>query len=177
MRKIIVAFGILVLLLAAVAFAAESSKPSTHDASWTKRHGTASRADDTECQSCHIDRIDCIACHEDTKPRDHTSAYVNKGHAQKARWSRQSCAPCHTDTSLCDECHEAVPPSTHTRGFGGNLYNATGDAAGETGRHCVSCHTPATTSPSAYGNDHITRGCKTCHKVLQRSTAGTHPPR
>jgi hypothetical protein len=91
-------------------------------------------------------------------------------------WSRNTCTACHTDSSFCDECHEVSEPSTHTMGWGGNLYNRTGDAAGQTGRHCVQCHTPATTGNS-YGSDHITRGCKTCHTVLQRNSGGAHPPR
>jgi hypothetical protein len=164
------------LILSITALAAMGDKPETHDTGWLLRHGKVSAIDESECLSCHTDRLDCIRCHEDTKPRDHTSAYVNRGHAQKAMWSRNTCAACHTDSSFCDECHEVSEPSTHIMGWGGNLYNRTGDAGGQIGRHCVSCHTPATMG-SSYGNDHLTRGCKTCHTVLQRNTGGTHPPR
>jgi hypothetical protein len=168
--------GVLLLgVLSLTAIAASGDKPETHDGGWLKRHGIASAIDESECLSCHTDRIDCIRCHEDSKPRDHTSGYVNKGHAQKALWSRNSCVACHTDASFCDECHEVSEPSTHTMGWGGNLYNRTGDNNGRTGRHCVTCHVAATGGTS-YGSDHITRGCKTCHKVLNRNPNGTHPP-
>jgi hypothetical protein len=163
-------------LLLVISATAASDKPETHDAGWLKRHGKVSNIDDSECMGCHVDRLDCIRCHEDTKPRDHTSAYVNRAHAQKAMWSRNTCAACHSDSSFCDECHEVSEPSTHTMGWGGNLYNRTGDAAGQTGQHCVRCHTAATTG-SSYGSDYITRGCKTCHQVLNRNAGGSHPPR
>jgi hypothetical protein len=177
MRKktILIITLLLLILLSMTALAAMGEKPETHDGSWINRHGKVSATDESECMNCHTDRLDCIRCHEDTKPRDHTSGYVNKSHGMKARWSRNSCAACHTDGSFCDECHEVSEPSSHVMGWGGNLYNRTGDAAGRTGRHCVSCHTPAV-SGNSFGSDHITRGCKTCHTVLNRNPGGTHPP-
>jgi hypothetical protein len=82
------------LILSVTALAAVGDKPETHDTGWLLRHGKVSAIDESECLSCHTDRLDCIRCHEDTKPRDHTSAYVNRGHTQKAMWSRNTCAAC-----------------------------------------------------------------------------------
>ncbi|MDR2400446.1 MAG: hypothetical protein LBD73_02195 [Deferribacteraceae bacterium] len=181
MKKIMIAavsaitFGI--MFAAGVASAVESSKPETHDGGWIDRHGKVSRADESECLSCHTDRISCIECHQDTKPRDHTSAYVYKGHGLKSQWSRESCVSCHTDSSFCDECHLITAPSTHRRGWGGNLYNADGSVAGRQGRHCtMGCHSFAASGMAVYGNDRVTRRCKTCHQTLERTSNGTHPP-
>jgi hypothetical protein len=175
-KRVIIILNVLLLgLLSISAIAAMGDKPETHDGYWVTRHGKVSAIDESECAACHTDRLDCVRCHEDTKPRDHTSGYVNKGHGMKARWSRNSCTACHTDSSFCDECHEVSEPSSHTMGWGGNLYNRTGDAAGRTGRHCVTCHTPATIGNS-YGSDYITRGCKVCHKALKKNSGGSHPP-
>jgi hypothetical protein len=176
MKKLI-ALIIFAAAFVITAHAVESDKPSTHDATWLNRHGKVSRADEGDCLSCHTDRIACIDCHEDTKPRDHTSAYVYKGHALKAKWSRETCAPCHTDSSFCDECHLIAAPSNHKRGWGGNTFNSTGSVSGRQGRHCTSgCHSLVASGIMIYGNDRVTRGCKTCHSRLERNAGGIHPP-
>jgi hypothetical protein len=162
MKRTTIFISILTLIfVGGLALAVESSKPNTHDSSWERRHGKVSAGDDSECLSCHIDRLDCITCHQDQKPRDHTSAYVYKGHALKAKWSRQSCTTCHNDSAFCDECHEITPPSNHVKGWGGNIYQD--GATGATGRHCITCHEPRA---SLYGSNPVSRTCKTCHQTL-----------
>jgi hypothetical protein len=92
MRKTVTIFitlAVLSLLLVISAQAASnkpaSDKPETHDAGWLKRHGKVSGIDDSECMGCHVDRLDCIRCHEDSKPRDHTSGSFAAHFAAKLR--------------------------------------------------------------------------------------------
>ncbi|WP_081646832.1 hypothetical protein [Limisalsivibrio acetivorans] len=130
-----------ILLTALVAFAVESNKPSTHDTSWIKRHGQASKVNGEECKMCHVDQVSCIKCHQETPPRNHTPSWTKKGHGLEAKWDRESCATCHKEDS-CIECHSSTPPSTHRPGWREPV-----------NRHCDSCHYPVQQTT-----------CFTCHK-------------
>jgi hypothetical protein len=138
--KIITALAL--MLIALCCFAVESSKPSSHDASWMDRHGKFSKANMQECMECHNDRVSCIKCHQDTEPRNHTLSWVKKGHGIEARWDRESCETCHREDS-CIECHESTPPSSHRPGWREPV-----------NRHCDSaCHYPVQDTT-----------CYACHK-------------
>lgn len=147
MRKISALFIILAFSL--TAYAVSSNKPESHDLSWMKRHGVASKANLSECMECHTERVSCIKCHQEVEPRSHTKGWVKKGHGLEARWDRNKCAACHTEDS-CTECHTQTPPSTHRPGWGGKGQSVN--------RHCAGCHYPVQQT-----------GCFTCHKVVHTS--------
>jgi hypothetical protein len=141
MRNILIGLFIL-FSVATVAFAVESDKPSSHDTSWIKRHGNASKLNEQECLDCHTDRVSCIKCHNEVAPRNHTAGWIKKGHGLEARWDRNSCQACHREDS-CIECHTQTPPASHRPGWREPL-----------NRHCGSCHYPIQETT-----------CFTCHKA------------
>ncbi len=132
---------LVLLLFVPTAFAVESQKPVSHDMSWIKRHGQASRINSGECRECHIEKVSCVKCHEDTAPRNHTSGWIKKGHGLEARWDRAKCAACHKEDS-CVTCHQETPPASHKPGWREPL-----------NRHCGNCHFPIQQTK-----------CFTCHK-------------
>lgn len=105
---------IVVMLIAAVAYAVDSTKPSTHNTNWIELHGNSAKANEAECLMCHEDRNECIMCHEDTSPRSHTSTFVNRTHGMESRWNKTSCQTCHRQ-DFCDACHETAYPMSHNR--------------------------------------------------------------
>lgn len=127
-----------VLSASLTVFAVESNKPSSHDISWLRRHGPASKVKIGECLECHTDKVSCIQCHQEIAPRNHTPAWTRKGHGLEARWDRSSCLACHKDDS-CNECHQSTPPASHRSGWSSG--------------HCVGCHAPVQDS-----------SCFVCHK-------------
>jgi hypothetical protein len=133
--------AIAIMLMALAALAVDSNKPASHDLSWVKRHGAASRVNLKECLECHTDRVSCIRCHQETPPRSHTPTWTKKGHGLEARWDRSACSACHTEDS-CIECHTNTPPSSHRPGWRDPI-----------NRHCGSCHYPVQETT-----------CFTCHK-------------
>jgi hypothetical protein len=142
--KIKVLFTIVIMLLFAyVVMAVDSTKPEDHDISWMKRHGQASKVRSEECYSCHIDRVDCIRCHEEVMPRNHTPSWIKRGHGLEASWNRDTCAACHREDS-CIECHQTTQPYTHRPGWADPL-----------NRHCQECHYPVQDTT-----------CFTCHKAV-----------
>ncbi|QEM68957.1 hypothetical protein FO488_12850 [Geobacter sp. FeAm09] len=129
----------LLLCVALAAFAVESNKPASHDATWLHNHGAASKVKLAECLECHADRVSCIQCHQEVQPRNHTGAWTRKGHGLEARWDRSSCLACHKEDS-CIECHQNTPPASHRSGWSSG--------------HCTQCHKPVQEST-----------CFVCHKT------------
>ena len=110
---------IMVLSIMMVSFgvyAVESSKPESHDANWISKHGVKAKRNSADCYACHDQKLECIACHQDTKPRSHNLSWVNKTHGMEARWNKKSCKTCHMEDS-CIACHETMMPSNHTVNF------------------------------------------------------------
>ena len=140
------------MLVAAVAYAVDSTKPSTHNTNWIELHGNAAKANEAECFTCHEDRNECIMCHEDTAPRSHTSTFVNRTHGMESRWDKTSCQTCHRQ-DFCDACHETAYPMSHNR---------TGFADRESvGFHCnTSCQLT-----SSNWKMNAAQNCIVCHQT------------
>ena len=83
------------MLAVTFVYAVDSTKPTYHTSDWEIKHGQAAKANDTECFTCHEERVECISCHEDTPPRNHTSSFVNRTHGIQARWNKTYCQTCH----------------------------------------------------------------------------------
>lgn len=134
----VVCITMILLGISLASFAVESNKPPSHDTSWLRRHGPASKARMTDCLECHKDKVSCIQCHQEVVPRNHTATWIKKGHGLEARWDRSSCLACHKEDS-CTECHRNTPPSSHRSGW--------------SSKHCTGCHKPLQDST-----------CFVCHK-------------
>lgn len=144
--------AILIILVASVAYAVDSTKPADHNATWTYDHGRAAKANQQSCFACHDERSECIACHEDTPPRNHTNTFINKTHGRMARWDKTNCQTCHRQ-DYCDACHETSYPMSHSRpGFA---------TQGSAYFHCnVSCQMPISNWRNTPSQD-----CIVCHKT------------
>jgi len=95
-------------------------------------YGPAVRVANRQCQRCHGDEKECIACHGLVLP--HSAAFVNGGHARMAAFSgKNMCMKCHT-ISWCGsgKCHNSF--SAHSSGTW-NVGHQTG-----TSEQCGSCH-------------------------------------
>lgn len=155
---------IMIMLIAAVVYAVDSTKPSTHNTNWIETHGNAAKANEAECYVCHEDRNECIMCHEDTAPRSHTSTFVNRTHGMESRWDRTACQTCHKQ-DFCDACHETAYPMSHNR------VNFAKGRIDIPGSHCgTSC---VVTSSNWKMNP--AQNCIVCHKTRPVTTSGTHP--
>jgi hypothetical protein len=135
----------------------EDVAPPSHEAAWTKRHGSRCRGDGQgtadRCDLCHRE-TDCASCHATTPPENHTAAWRRVGHGITARFDRQSCATCHTPDS-CRTCHSENPPRSHAGGFGSPR-----------NQHCLGCHEPLQGE-----------GCATCHPgTPSHALAAPKPP-
>lgn len=136
--------------------AVENSKPATHNTNWTQKHGQAAKADERECLTCHDERVECIACHEDVAPRNHGAAWVQKNHGLESRWNRMKCETCHRQ-DFCTACHETSYPLSH-------MNPRFGTSAG----HCqTSCQLPR----GSWKNTPA-KNCITCHQTRPISPAG-----
>jgi hypothetical protein len=145
MKKTIITLTIF-LSIALAAYAMDSSKPDDHNTSWNVLHGKRAGADPNECYSCHVEKAECITCHEDTQPRSHTLTWSNKTHGLQARWSRDSCKTCHTEDS-CISCHDSTEPKSH-------------DVPSYRNAHCnIGCQRPVNTWKNTPSKD-----CVTCHR-------------
>lgn len=153
MKKILL-IAFIVLCAGFTAFAIESTKPDSHNESWTVLHGKQARVSDAECLTCHTDKLECIQCHEDTKPRSHNASWTVKGHGMESRWNRNTCKTCHTE-DFCVECHEtAIPISHNAKGFLGASTTHDGSA------HCAkSCQVG-----TVRWSDTRAKDCLVCHK-------------
>ncbi len=159
---------ILFIILCAgfTAFAIESSKPDTHTNAWSVMHGKQARVNDKECLTCHTDRLECIQCHEDVKPRSHNATWTMKTHGMESRWNSNSCRTCHTE-DFCTECHEtSVPVSHKPYGFGPSTWG-TNPGQGGANSHCItSCQAPINLgSGIAKWNSTMSKDCMLCHKT------------
>jgi hypothetical protein len=142
MKKLII---FMLAVFSVIAYAMESTKPDDHTNAWETLHGKRAAADSSECYSCHTERLECIICHEDTKPRSHTMTWVNKSHGLEARWDRGNCGVCHTEDS-CISCHDSTMPANHRP----NFRNV----------HCqVSCQQPV-----GRWKNTVAKDCVTCHR-------------
>lgn len=153
--------SMLLFLISTVSYGVDSTKPESHNSSWEKRHGQASKSNMNECLMCHEERSECIACHEDTSPRSHTATFVNKTHGLESRWNRTSCQTCHKE-DFCDSCHETSYPLSHTRA------NFASGVQTDAGSHCgTSCVIPV----GSWQNT-PSKNCLVCHKTRPVTKAG-----
>jgi len=132
-------------------------RPSSHQGKWLEYHGKAVGAGGSsagrpgaECTVCH-ERTDCIACHAETMPRDHTNYWRTRGHGLMAAGVRERCNLCHRE-DYCIRCHNETAPRSHT----GNWRS----------KHCSVCHFG--TGGAIAGN------CTVCHKAKSH-VAAPHP--
>lgn len=143
MKKIIILI-MTILAISVTVYAVDSSKPETHNASWEYLHGKHATRNSAECYACHEEKLECITCHQDTKPRSHTLTWTNKTHGMEARWNKQSCKTCHMEDS-CVACHDTTMPANHRGNFREN--------------HCnISCQMPV-----GRWKNTISKDCIVCH--------------
>lgn len=136
--------------------AVETTQPATHNTNWIQKHGQAAKANEKECFSCHDERIECIACHEDVAPRNHGAAWVQKNHGLESRWNRMNCEACHKQ-DFCVSCHETSYPINH-------MSPRFGTANG----HCqTSCQLP-----KGYWKNTPSKNCITCYPVRPITKSG-----
>ena len=160
MKKILFFIAFIMLCLGFAAFAIESSKPDTHTGAWGVTHGKQARVNDKECLTCHADRLECIQCHEDVKPRSHTATWTMKGHGMEGRWNKNSCKTCHQE-EFCTDCHEvSIPVSHKVRGFGPSTWASSTETAGRTSHCSTSCQILSGTKWS----NAVKKDCLVCHK-------------
>ncbi len=150
------------MLAVTFVYAVDSTKPTYHTSDWEIKHGQAAKANDTECFTCHEERVECISCHEDTPPRNHTSSFVNRTHGIQARWNKTYCQTCHRQ-DYCDSCHENSFPLSHTRSGFVDISAA--------GFHCqTSCQLP-----TSNWNSTPAQNCIVCHKTRPVTTKSGIP--
>lgn len=129
----------------------KAGRPHSHASGWSRRHGWRVRdmgglgLADRTCRGCH-GRADCVRCHREESPRDHTVFWVKAGHGLAADIDRGRCGVCHTQDQ-CVRCHlEGAPPQC---------------AFGTTPATCIQggCHLA-----KQYGHTVLTENCLLCHK-------------
>ena len=119
--------------------------PPSHQGNWRVRHGVAAEfqvegTHGKDCLTCHV-KTDCVSCHLNQTPKDHTQFWRLQGHGMEAGMERNRCATCH-QPETCVRCHSETAPRSHV----GN-WSAT---------HCQNCHLD-----SIQGT---TEGCQVCHQ-------------
>jgi len=161
MRKILLSVFI-VLCAGFAALAIESSKPDTHTNAWGVMHGKQARVKDKECVVCHTDRLECIQCHEDVKPRNHTATWTAKSHGLESRWNKNSCQTCHQE-EFCSECHETALPMSHkVHGYGPSSWVTLPLQQTNPASHCMtSCQVPI----GRNWNNIPNKNCLLCHRT------------
>ncbi len=132
--------------------------PDDHRADWKRLHGrnvvAAGGADEARCSICHTRQLDCIRCHEESAPDDHTNFWRERGHGIAVRGDRGRCATCH-QPDACDRCHRETAPRSHTSSWGSPI-----------DRHCVTCHLPVSGE-----------NCVVCHAgAPSHALAAPQPP-
>jgi hypothetical protein len=152
-NKVILVFIAMSVFL--TAFALASNKPDDHNQAWGQLHGQKARVSDRQCLDCHVERLECIACHEDVRPRSHNTTWSLKTHGQESRRSRNSCTMCHTEDS-CIDCHQTSVPMSHR-------------VPNYRDVHCNSCMIGVRTWSRT-----VNRDCIVCHKGPP--SVGSHRP-
>jgi hypothetical protein len=108
-------------------------EPQSHAHDWLRAHGRDVRAGGVErtdrCDLCHTEN-ECLTCHTQVPPENHTNFWRLRGHGVAASMDRQTCAVCHREDS-CSSCHAEVMPLSHGGMWGGSKST-----------HCLSCHFP-----------------------------------
>ncbi len=110
-------------------------KPSTHDATWQRRHGREADGQEFQCRLCHTESS-CQACHATRMPQSHTQRFLRSTHGRMANRDRSACSTCH-QADFCQNCHSQPPPD-HTPTFmttGGHK-----QVARLRVRSCLTCH-------------------------------------
>lgn len=126
--------------------------PNSHKSgNFTTKHGQIFREESSNpngdlattpsCTMCH-DNNQCIKCHQETVPANHTNQWRMVGHGISAGIDRGKCTTCHK-TDYCFRCHENTKPKSHLTTTWGNPAN----------RHCQSCHLPLNST-----------NCSVCHR-------------
>lgn len=80
-------------------------KPQSHGVDWLDLHGSASRAPDQSCSTCHS-AGSCLDCH-DRRGAGSVSPHgpgFQRFHGVEAQVDPRSCSTCHTEAS-CVACH------------------------------------------------------------------------
>ena len=136
----------------------EDWAPEDHHRNWLAGHGLTARAAmpgvvAEDCTVCH-DRAECVDCHQDEAPLDHTNHFRRRGHGLLAMMDRQRCEACH-QPDACDRCHAEALPASHTGMFGGVQ-----------SLHCLGCHFPLQSEAS----------CSACHQSTPSHLSTPKPP-
>lgn len=136
----------------------EDWEPEDHRQDWEFAHGGVARAAlpgvvAEDCSVCH-DQAECVDCHQDEAPRDHTNHFRRRGHGLFSMMDRQRCEACHQPDS-CDRCHAEALPASHTGMFGGVQ-----------SLHCLGCHFPLASEV----------GCAACHQSTPSHLSTPKPP-
>lgn len=118
----------------------KDTAPPDHKDAWEIMHGKASEdmVRGGRCYRCHP-RSDCLSCHENKKPSNHTVSWRNMGHGLQSQIDRNNCQTCHR-TDFCIACHKQSTPRSHVGNWGD--------------RHCFGCHVTS-------GGD--IQSCNVCH--------------
>lgn len=127
--------------------AAKRLEPEAHQANWIKRHGMESEFAEgghgKDCSTCHAKR-ECVECHTQTAPKDHTNFWRTRGHGIEARMDRERCLTCHKQDS-CVRCHSETVPRNHRGAWLDN--------------HCRACHLKSSFTPE-------NNRCAVCHRQI-----------
>ncbi len=130
----------------------KATRPHSHDREWQRTHGLQVRhmggldLADRTCGSCHP-TSDCLSCHQEERPRDHTIFWTRAGHGLVADIDRERCMACHTE-DRCIRCHLDGAP---TRPAPHPVSSCT-----RPGCHVV--------TPAGHGALMVTDNCMLCHK-------------
>ena len=81
-------------------------QPATHNFDWISKHAVYSKADISDCESCHSPRF-CEDCHKrrDLPTRRFHDRNFRFVHPIEARANPRECGNCHELKSFCVKCH------------------------------------------------------------------------
>jgi hypothetical protein len=81
-------------------------QPATHNFDWISKHAVYSKADISDCESCHSPRF-CEDCHKrrDLPTRRFHDRNFRFVHPIEARANPRECGTCHELKSFCVKCH------------------------------------------------------------------------
>ncbi len=155
--------------------------PQNHNANWLAHHGLESYLVEEgkhgrDCSTCHA-QTECMECHTQDAPRDHTNFWRQRGHGIESSMNRERCLVCHTQDS-CVRCHDETSPRNHRGAWGRTHCGACHTDGGFTpdDNNCAVCHRRAVlaghpSSPKSPADAvHTTAtDCMTCHRLLNLS--------